>query len=388
MNRKRLVDHLLKLVQINSHSRKEGAIAKHLKEYLGKLGIEAAFDNAGEKAGGEVGNLVAHLPGNMPDIPPLLLAAHMDTVAPGIGVKPIIENDIIKSDGTTILGGDDKSGVAIICELIQTIKEEKVHHGPIDIVFTICEEAGLLGAKYLDLSLIKAKQGIVLDSDNPAHLITKAPAADRMEFTIHGVEAHAGVCPEKGISAIQVAGEAIASMKLGRIDSETTANIGVIEGGIATNIIPKLVKIRAEARSHDMAKLDAQSAHMKNCFESAAARHTLEIDGKKFSAKVETQIEREYFKMNVPDSAPIVQLVKQAAANLKYNLDLLATGGGCDANILNGRGLEVVNLGTGMCEIHTVNEFLHLGDFYKSAEIILEIIKVNAIAKTSAAFSS
>lgn len=382
MNSKRMTDTLLQLVQIDSHSKKEGAVAKYLKEYLLKLGIEVFFDDAGEKTGGDTGNLIARLPGNIPDAPPLLIAAHMDTVEPGIGVKPIVEKDRIRSDGRTVLGGDDKSGVAVICEVLQTLIEEKVPHGPIDAVFTICEEAGLLGAKYLDLSLIRAKQGMVLDSDSATQIITKAPAADRMEFIIHGLEAHAGVSPEKGISAIRIAAEAIAKMKLGRIDEETTANVGVIEGGTATNVITKMVKLKAEARSHNIEKLDAQTAHMKKMLEDTAKKYMVENNGEKVYGRIDSYIQREYSKMDVPDSSPVIQLIKRAAKNLGYDVQSLPTGGGCDANILNGRGLEVVNLGTGMHEIHTVKEYLLLEDFYRSFDIVLEVIKENAKVHT------
>lgn len=378
MNRKRMTDNLLQLVQIGSHSKKEGAVAKYIKGYLEKLEIEVLFDDAGEKTGGETGNLIARLPGNIPEALPLLIAAHMDTVEPGIGVKPVVEQDRIRSDGRTVLGGDDKSGVAVICELLHTLIEEKIPHGPIDAVFTICEEAGLLGAKYLDLSLIRAKQGVVLDSDSATQIITKAPAADRMEFIIHGLEAHAGVCPEKGISAIRIAASAIANMKLGRIDENTTANVGVIEGGTATNIVTKMVKVKAEARSHNVTELDAQTAHMKKSFEDAARKYAVEINGEKIYGRVDSYIQREYSKMDVPDSAPIVQLIKRAAKNLGYDVQSLPTGGGCDANILNGRGLSVVNLGTGMHEIHTVKEYLLLEDFYRSLDMVLEVVKENA----------
>ena len=378
MNRKRMTDNLLQLVQIDSHSKKEGAIAKYIKGYLEKLGMEVLFDDAGGKTGGETGNLIARLSGNVSEAPPLLIAAHMDTVEPGIGVKPIVEQDRIRSDGRTVLGGDDKSGVAVICELLHTLIEEKIPHGPIDAVFTICEEAGLLGAKYLDLSLIRAKQGLVLDSDSATQIITKAPAADRMEFIVYGLEAHAGVCPEKGISAIRIVAFAIANMKLGRIDEETTANVGVIEGGTATNIVTKMVKVKAEARSHNIAKLDAQTAHMKKTFEDAANKYVVEINGEKIHGRVDSYIQREYSKMDVSDSAPIVQLIKRAAKKLGYDVQSLPTGGGCDANILNGRGLLVVNLGTGMHDIHTVKEYLLLEDFYRSLDMVLEVVKENA----------
>jgi len=203
-----------------------------------------------------------------------------------------------------------------------------------------------------------------------------------MEFHVHGLEAHAGVCPENGISAVKVAAEGIAQMKLGRIDHETTANIGLIQGGMAVNIVPNSVILKGEARSHSAEKLDRQTEHMRRCLEEAAARHTLALDGKRYQARVEAKIERDYDRMDVPDSAPIVQLVQAAAKNLNLDLKTLATGGGCDANILNQKGLEVANLSTGMRDIHTVKEWLDLNDLYLSAQMVLEIVKLNAAEKT------
>jgi tripeptide aminopeptidase len=268
--------------------------------------------------------------------------------------------------------------VAIICEVLRVIEENRLPCGPIDVVFTICEEAGLIGAKCLDVGKLHARTGLVLDSDSVGFLFTKAPAANRMEFRVYGLEAHAGICPEKGINAIKVAAEGIAKMQLGRIDHETTANLGVIEGGIAVNIVPNQVVLLAKARSHSLEKLDRQTEHMKYCLEEAAARHTLELDGKRHAARIESKIERDYDRMDVPESALIVKLVHAAAKNLHLDIKTQATGGGCDANVLNQKGLVVANLGTGMREIHTVNEWLDLKDLYISAAMVLEILKLNS----------
>jgi tripeptide aminopeptidase len=359
-------------------SHRERDVALRLKRDMEELGATVIIDDAGEKVGGNVGNLIAQFPGNNAAARPLLLSAHMDTVVPGEGVKPILEGDILRSDGTTVLGGDDKSGVAIICEVLRVVKENNLPCGAVDVVFTICEESGLIGAKCLDVSRLRARTGLVLDSDSVGFLFTRAPAANRMEFRVFGLEAHAGVCPEKGINAIKVAAEGVAQMKLGRIDHETTANIGVVEGGMAVNIVPNLVILKGEARSHNSEKLQAQTDHMQHCLEQAAAGHILELDGIRHHARVEAKIERDYDRMDVPEGAPIVQLVKAAAKNLNLQLQTSATGGGCDANVLNQKGLEVANLATGMRAIHTVNEWLDLKDLYLSAEIVLEILKLNA----------
>ncbi|MEK7879031.1 MAG: M20/M25/M40 family metallo-hydrolase, partial [candidate division NC10 bacterium] len=207
---------------------------------------------------------------------------------------------------------------------------------------------------------------------------TRAPAADRMVFTVHGLEAHAGVCPENGISAIKVAAEAIAAMRLGRIDAETTANLGIIQGGAANNIVPREVVVRGEARSRNMEKLRAQTEHMRDCFHAAASRHRVTLNGKEIQARVEERIEHDYDLMDLPDDCRIVRLVVRAAKSLGRPCATRPTGGGCDANVLNGKGLQVANLGCGMREIHTVNEWLDLKDLVRTAELVLEIVRLNA----------
>jgi len=378
INQERLKNLLIELIKIDSLSRKEYDVAMRLKSEMEALGATVSIDDAGEKVGGNVGNLIAHFSGYAQNAQALLLSAHMDTVVPGEGIVPVLDGDILRTNGRTVLGGDDKSGVAIICEVMRVMQENRLPCSDIDVVFTICEEAGLIGAKCLDVGRLRARTGLVLDSDSVGFLFTKAPAANRMEFRVLGLEAHAGVCPEKGINAIKVAAEGIAQMRLGRIDDETTANIGVVEGGMEVNIVPNHVILRGEARSHSEEKLNRQTEHMKHCLEDAAARHVLELDGKRHSAKVEAKIERDYDRMDVPESAPIVKLVHAAARSLKLEVKTLATGGGCDANVLNQKGLVVANLSTGMRDIHTVNEWLDLRDLNRSAQMVLEIVKLNA----------
>ena len=187
-----------------------------------------------------------------------------------------------------------------------------------------------------------------------------------------------GVCPENGIRGIQVAAEAIAAMRLGRIDHETTANLGTIRGGIATNIVPGSLVIHGEARSRSLEKLATQTAHMRRCFEEAARRHRVTVGGRLLEARVEVSAERDYQAMDLPDDAPIVRLVREAAVALGRPFKTRPTGGGCDANVLNGQGLQVANLGTGMREIHTVNEWLDLRELGETVELVLEVVRRNA----------
>ncbi|MFL6255798.1 MAG: M20/M25/M40 family metallo-hydrolase [Pyrinomonadaceae bacterium] len=380
INEERIKNLLLELVQLDSVSREEREVAERIKAYCEELGAEVFIDDAGEQVGGNTGNVIARFPGTLPTAEPIMMSAHMDTVVPGRGVKPIVEGDIIRTDGSTVLGGDDKSGCSVILETIRCLQEQSIPHAPIDAVFSICEEVGLLGAKHLDLSKVRAKYGIVFDSDDPGFLFTKGPSANHFEFQIHGLESHAGVAPEQGISAIRIAAEAISQMKLGRIDDETTANIGVIRGGEATNIITNLVTLRGEARSLDDAKLEAQSAHMVKCFEDAAAKHEVTVDGVTTKARVESHVTREYYAMDVSDDSRVVKLVIEAAARMGLKVETMASGGGCDANIFNKRGIECANLGTGMRAIHTVKEWLDVKDMYASAEMTLEIMRLNGEA--------
>ena len=380
INEERIKNLLLELVQIDSISREERDVAERIKAYCEELGAEVFIDDAGEKVGGNTGNVIARFPGTISQAEPIMMSAHMDTVVPGRGVKPIVEGDIIRTDGSTVLGGDDKSGCSVIIETIRCLQEQSIPHAPIDAVFSICEEVGLLGAKHLDMSKMRAKYGIVFDSDDPGFLFTKGPSADHFEIKIYGLESHAGVAPEQGISAIRIAAEAISAMKLFRIDEETTANIGVIQGGEATNIITNLVTLRGEARSLDDAKLDAQTAHIIKCCEEAAARYEVTVDGVTTKARVESHVTREYHAMDVSDDSRVVRLVKEAAARMGLKVETLASGGGCDANIFNKRGIECANLGTGMRAIHTVKEWLDVKDMYASANMTLEIMRLNGEA--------
>jgi tripeptide aminopeptidase len=377
INTERMLGSLMDLVRIDSLSRCEGAVAQRLAGELKTLGADVTIDDAGEKVGGNTGNVFARLPGNVAGRP-IVLSAHMDTVVPGEGVVPIREGDRIRSDGRTILGGDDKSGVAIILEVLRTLTERRIPHAGVEIVFTICEEVGLLGAKHFAVERLNAKDGVVLDSDDARFLFTNGPAADKMEFTVIGLEAHSGICPERGISSIQVASEAIAAMRLGRIDEETTANLGLIQGGAATNIIPRETVVRGEARSLDERKLAAQTTHMRRCFSDAAAKHRVTVDGVVHPTKVVERVERDYDRLHVPDDSPIVREVLQAARNVGASVTTRATGGGCDANVFNTKGLQIANLGTGMRAIHTVNEYLLIDEFIRSGRIVLETMRVHA----------
>ena len=355
-----VLDTFLTLVRIDSLSGDEGAVAERLRGYLHDAGCQVWSDH--------VGNLLArragHGAGSM--LPTLLLSAHMDTVEPGHGIQPRIVDGVVRSDGTTILGADDKAGVAAILTALRQTNGTGASCCPIEVAFSVQEEVGLVGAKHLDLTQLAAKTAIVMDSAGPVgSIVARAPSQDTMTIEITGQASHAGVAPEQGVSAIVVASKAIAGMRLGRIDPETTANIGVIRGGMATNIIPAHVTMRGEARSLDEARLASQTAHMRECFETAAREH---------GAKVEFWVERSYSAINLSPESAVVRRVSRAMAATGVAATLISTGGGSDANIFMGAGIETANLGFGMMGPHSVEEHIAIADLEQAASILIAVL--------------
>ena len=365
INAARVKDEFLDLVSISSLSRREGAIARRLQGILEDMGASVEVDDAGERVGGETGNLLGRFAGNTPGASPFLLSAHMDTVGPAGAIHPVVEGDIVRTDHTSVLGGDDKAGIVAILEAIRVLRERAIPHGDIELVLTICEESGLRGAQNFDTGRLRSRRGLVLDVDGVCELITRAPAANHLTVTVHGLAAHAGICPEQGLSAVQIAAEAIA---------------GVIQGGLASNIVPDCVVVRGETRSLATEKLEAQTAHMRDRFEAAAAGRAVRVGGRLHQARVEVEARRQYDALDIRDDASIVRLVRSAAGALGRSCRTRATGGGSDANVWASRGLEIANLGCGMREIHTVNEWVDLKDVVVTAELVLAAVRLNAAA--------
>jgi tripeptide aminopeptidase len=360
---------------ISSPSRREGAMARDLAERFAALGGVIEWDGTGAKIGGEADNLIVRFAATGRETAPLMLSVHMDTVEPCANVQPLLQSGIFTSAGETILGSDDKSGIAEIIEALEILREEKIPHGPLEVVVTVCEEVGLLGAKHFDRRLLTSRRGFALDTSGVDKLILSAPAANKLNFTITGREAHAGIAPERGISAIAIAAAAISNMRLGRIDFETTANIGTINGGMATNIIPRRVELKGEVRSHDPVKLEAQTRHLVTAVEDAVAAAARTIAGVLIQPEALCQVVAEYPRMAVPADSLLVQGAVAAAARLGRQLELLPGGGGSDANIFNALGIETVILATGMTDVHSVNESVALTDMGRVAELLVEIIR-------------
>ncbi|MCX7827751.1 MAG: M20/M25/M40 family metallo-hydrolase [Thermanaerothrix sp.] len=372
INRERLLDEFLELVRIPSPSGKEKALADLLVEKLKALGLQVTVDRAGESIGGQTGNVIGRLEGSK-DAEAVLFSCHMDTVSPCEKIVPIVKNNAVYSDGTSVLGADDKAGIAAVLEALRCLKESQEPHGPVEVVFSIWEEGGLRGAQNLDTSLITAKHAYVLDSGGEVgEIVITGPAQDKIDVVIKGRSAHAGVAPEEGVSAIMIAARAIEGMKLLRIDHETTANVGYISGGGATNIVTPEVVIRAEARSLDESKLDAQSAHMAERFKMAA---------EEMGGVAEVTVTRAYPPFNVPEDSATVRMVKQAAERMGLTPKTASTGGGSDTNILNSKGISAVNLGIGERKPHTLEEHIYIKDLEGSARLVLEIIRSFAGAR-------
>ncbi|QPC46791.1 M20/M25/M40 family metallo-hydrolase [Mangrovibacillus cuniculi] len=367
INQERLLEEFLELVQIDSETKFEAEIAAVLTKKFTDLGVNVFEDDTTEETGHGAGNLVCTLEGTKEGVETIYFTSHMDTVVPARGVKPSIQDGYVVTDGTTILGADDKAGLAAMLELVRVLKEQEIPHGKIEFIITVGEESGLVGAKALDSKLVTAKYGYALDSDGAVgNIIVAAPTQAKVKATILGKTAHAGVAPEKGVSAITIASKAISRMPLGRIDEETTANIGRFEGGQATNIVCDQVDILAEARSLVPEKMEAQVEKMKEAFQSAAE----EMGGQ---AEVDVQVMYPGFKYGAGDQ--VVEVARAAAKAIGRESELLTSGGGSDANVIAGFGIPTVNLAVGYEEIHTKNERMPIEELYKLAELTVAIVK-------------
>ena len=364
VDKERLLGEFLELVRIDSISGQERRMADFLRERIAALGFAVREDLARERVG-SAGNIIAHLPGTV-EGPHLLFCAHMDTVEPGRGIEPVVGADgIIRAAKETILAADDKAGIAAVMEALRWVATTKPDHPPVTVVFTVGEETGLLGAKALDPT-VRADMGFVLDAaGRPGEVVVRAPSQDKITATVRGRAAHAGVNPEAGINAIYVAARAIAAMRLGRIDPETTTNIGIISGGKAINIVPDNVYLEGEVRSLDPARRAEHTALICQILEQTARAE---------GAKTEIYVELLYEGFNLASSEPVVRLVTEAARHCGLEPTLTQSGGGSDANILNARGIPTVNLATGMEKVHTTEEQIAVGDLVAVARLVQAII--------------
>jgi tripeptide aminopeptidase len=344
------------MVQIDSESGEEERFLSYLKElFTRELQAECVRDS--------YGNLIARVPAKGSDkTEPILLGAHADTVKPGKGIEPVIENGVIRSKGDTILGADDKAGIAEIFEAVRTAER----HPPVEIVITREEEIGLFGSKNLDTSLVDAKMGFIVDSDVLDTVIIGGPTHISLDIEIVGKAAHAGMEPEKGISAIRVAAEAITRFPEGRIDAETTANVGTIHGGLIRNGVPDRVTIQAECRSLNDEKAQRQAERMRRAFEDTAAAA---------GAKANIDVILEYSAFQLSEDEPVVAIAKQAIAAVGLEPKAQVITGGTDALVLCGKGITSVVLGDGGRAEHTLEENIVIADMVKATAIIRTLLE-------------
>lgn len=383
LNEQQVIDRFLELVKIDAPSHMERPVADYLLHVLRKdLGLEVEEDDAGQhalrdlvheaaeiarKEGQLAGNLYATLKGNVEGAPPILFSAHMDTVVSNKGIKPKIENGVIRTDGKTILGADDRAGITAILEAIRYIKDNNIKHGDIQFLFTIAEETGLFGSYYLDRTKINAQYAFVMDSGGPPDtIITASPTEVDFTIRIYGKAAHAGVNPEDGLNAIAVAAEAITHLKMGRLDDETTVNIGIIQGGEKTNIVCDRVEVLGEVRSRNADKLSEQIANVRSAFENAA---------EKWSAKVDIMEQKIYMGFNLSEDDEVVRLAMDGLRKVGLEPKLAPRGGGSDTNNLNANGIPAVNLGVGAANDHTVDENVKVSDLLDATRLVIGIIQ-------------
>ncbi|MEW6080651.1 MAG: M20/M25/M40 family metallo-hydrolase [Bacillota bacterium] len=367
LNRERLLENFLNLLTIEGPSFNEHLVAENVLAQLEALQVRAAMDGTGEAIGGNCGNIVGRLEPTPPGNEWIGLVTHMDTVEADHPVVPRVEGGIIRSEGNTILGADDRAGIAALLEALTVVREQGLPHAGLELIFTVAEEQGLKGVRYLETGELRSPLAFVLDSSGPpGRIVTRAPYHNRLEWTITGKAAHAGVSPESGIDALKAAALGISLMKLGRIDPETTANLGLIQGGKATNIVCERVEIHGETRSLDKAKMKAETEHMLASMQEGAG---------KVGAKVEERVILQYEGYDLGPHEPVVQMALGAVERAGLKAQVTSTGGGSDASVLNAKGIKSVVLGVGYKNPHSVDEEISLVDLESLARIVLELIR-------------
>ncbi len=358
----------VELAALPSPPGEERAVADRVLDYLSALGLEADEDDAGGKVGSTIGNIFCRLEPNGATGEPLFLCAHLDTVPPEAAIDPVVgEDELVRNGAGTILGADDKSAVAVMLEATARLVEEGRRHSGVELLFTPKEEVGLLGAAAFDESRLASKVGYVYDHAGPiGEIILGAPHQQKVDVRFHGRAAHAGMYPEDGRSAIAAAARAIADLRLGRLDEETSANVGRIEGGTARNVVPEWCGFAAEARSHDERKLADLIREMVETVTFAASLEECEV---------ETQVSglSRGYRFRRDDRA--VTLAASALERVGLEPAYILSGGGADANVFNERGLQCVNLANGMTDIHTPDERIAVADLHEMVEVTLALVE-------------
>ena len=362
-----VVDLFTELAAIASPPGEERPVADVVARYLRDLGLTVDEDEAGATVGSNIGNLYCRVePTGNGAGTPIFLCAHLDTVPPEGPMEPVIEDGVVRNAGGTILGADNKSAVAAMLEGTRRVLAENRPHAGIELLFTPKEEVGLLGAAAFDHRRLQARVGYVYDQAAPiGDVILGAPYSQALEVRFHGRAAHSGMYPEEGRSAIAAAARAISDLRLGRVDDETTANVGLIEGGSAGNIIPEWCTLRAEARSHDEHKLGDLVQEMVDAFAFAAGLEDCEV---------ETKVSKSYKGYRFKPDDAVVRIAHAALERSGYTPNYGLSGGAADANVFNERGLTCLNLANGMQDIHTADERITVDDLEGMVEVTLALL--------------
>jgi tripeptide aminopeptidase len=351
------VDLFLELAALPTPPGEERAAADVVLRYLRDLGLEPDEDG--------FGNVYARLEPTGEGTP-LFFCAHLDTVPPSGELRPVVEDGLIRNAGGTILGADNKAAVVQMLEGVRRVLVENLPHAGLELLLTRQEEVGLLGAAAFDHTRLRAQLGFVYDQEGPiGEIILGAPFAQGLEVTFHGRAAHAGMAPEEGRSAIQAAAKAIADLRLGRVDEETTANVGMISGGTAGNIVPDACSFLAEARSHDEAKLADLVQEMLDACAFAASETECEL---------QTELRKTYRGYRFAKGDDVVRLAADGLGRCGHEVRYGLSGGAADANVFNERGLECVNLANGMTDIHTPSEHISVADLEAMVEVTLALV--------------
>jgi len=372
-NQERLLKDFFDILKINSISGNELELSLYIKKKLEELGLEVFIDDCGKHFGGNSGNIIArYTPKLIKNNPPIFLSAHLDTIryeSEKDIIPEIVEGKIVNKNKNNILGADDKAAVSAILESLKFLIDNPISSGIIYIIFSVGEELALYGSRYIDINRIDAKYGFVFDADGDVGtIINKAPFHNRLNIKVKGKAAHAGVSPEKGINSIKSAATAISNINSGRVDEETTCNIGVIRGGVETNIVPETTEIKAEVRSMDIKKLDKVTDELISEFEKASLTS---------GTKLEYEILREYDGYEVEEDSFTVEVASYAIKKLGISPEIRSSGGGSDTNNFNSKGRQAINLSSGIENCHSNEEYIKIEELGKLVKLIIEICRFN-----------
>jgi tripeptide aminopeptidase len=362
-----LLDHFLELCAVPSPSGRERRVADLVGEYLSELGLEWDEDDTAAELEGEAGSIFCRLPATSDGGTPLFLCAHTDTVPPEGPIEPVVDDGVVRNGAGTILGSDNKAAVVVMLEAVRRILDERRPHGGIELVFTPQEEVSLRGAAAFDQTRLVAKTGFVYDQGAAiGEIVLGSPHGRLLDFRFHGRAAHAGMAPEEGRSAVAAAARAIADFRLGRVDEETSANVGVISGGTARNVVPERCSFQAEVRSQDERKA---TELVREMLETAAYAASLA------DCEVESEVRPSFPGYRFRESDPVVRLAAEALSACGFEPSYALSGGGADANVFNARGLSCLNLANGMMEIHTPDEHIAVADLEAMVEVTLALVE-------------